>query len=616
MKRYIELVHIRDAIKELEHKLFSSNEGIKKQKGTYYTPHFIVEWMVNVTVMNYLFEDDYKIGRENFLDQKRITTFFEEKITTPQKAYEVLDKLSKIKICDISMGWGIFLLYAFELLYHLTLQCVKSLENSKYSHPLLYESSEQQEQRIINHIISKNLYGVDLSPIAIQLAELKLYEYVLRYMKTNTAQVAHPNFIVGNSLIGTLSADDYSSMKHLFNSDIQNWLSKIPQVHWSKLFPKVFASGGFDIVVGNPPYINVKKLPIELSRYCHKIYKTYNSNGDIANVFIERAIQLTRDRGFVSLITPRYWIEGHNSNKLRRFLLKNSTILSIIDFRDNRTVFQQSEGRLGVDTLIITCQKVESSSNIFDVFLSNSNLKISAINDKIFTKYKVHQSLLNEKKWIFHITPIIKHLDNIREYNLANYSNFPHYDDVCNVGKGCSTGNNAIFTLKKISANTYKGYQGKLLKLKKNEKEALKLLIKGKDIRRFIFNSENRYWIFLKDKSIEQFPTIENYMKNFYEKLTYTQKKYNTKNYYDYVAYRSLELINQKPKIITPYQSETNRFAIIEKTDPETIYESDVITLVLKTKFLNTIPWNYLLAVLNSAVIFYYIAFKPSHFPC
>ena len=85
-----------------------------------------------------------------------------------------------------------------------------------------------------------------------------------------------------------------------------------------------------------------------------------------------------------------------------------------------------------------------------------------------------------------------------------------------------------------------------------------------------------------------------------------TQKKYGSKNYYDYAAYRSLNLINSSPKIVTPYQANYNKFALISEEKHSTINETDVITLIIKEKFRKKFDWFYLLSVLNSELIQYY----------
>ncbi|MFW9851732.1 MAG: hypothetical protein ACFFDS_02210, partial [Candidatus Thorarchaeota archaeon] len=307
-----------------------------------------------------------------------------------------------------------------------------------------------------------------------------------------------------------------------------------------------------------------------------------------------------------SFITPRYWLEGSHSNSLRNFILRNSVIKEIIDFRSNRSLFAQTEDKLGVDTAIVTLRKDKTKNNVINVYLSTDDSPIMNIRKDDFKHFATSQTSLSEKRWIFEKNPFIDKIEDRAEFRLGDDKENKSFTGICKIGKGCSTGNNKIFKLKEESALFYEGAEGEKLVLEENEKKVLRRLIKNSDIQRYWWKQRNQHWIFLKDKNIENYPNIEKYLERHKPVLERTKRKYNLKNYYDYAAYRSLPLIDHSPKIICPYQSNKNRFALLTDDKIRTIYETDVITIILKREYERTFDWYYILAVLNSEIMNYY----------
>jgi hypothetical protein len=365
-------------------------------------------------------------------------------------------------------------------------------------------------------------------------------------------------------------------------------------------------SGGFDVIIGNPPYINVKRLKIEERRFLSEFYNTYNSNGDISNIFWERSLDLCKKRGIVSFITPRYWLEGSDSNTLRAFVLRNSALIELIDFRSNRTIFKQTEDVLGVDTAIITLQKGDLAQDSFNLYLTKDNALIKQLDSKRFKHLKVKRTSLTEDRWIFDKPRIIAKVEDKAEYFLGDDKKHRRFEGICDIGKGCSTGNNRIFRLNHLKDNMFEGMNGEKLQLRDNEMQAIRLLIKNSDIQEYWWKRRKQYWIFLKDRDVSAFPNIEMYLEKYKTKLEKSKEKYKLRNYYDYAAYRSLSLIERETKIICPYQAAKNKFALVKDLKEKTINETDVITIVLKDKLSKEINLFYLLTILNSEMIHYY----------
>ena len=593
------------------------DEG-KKISGSYYTPDFIVEYIVKQAISQKVVDEiNY------FQKNKKIQNFEDLKNNKDPQIFEILYKqiLPNIAICDITMGWGVFLLAAFDFLIFLYNLSSSIKMNDEEIDKNNFSDIINNRNQFIDIIISNNIFGTDLSPISVELAKLKLIEKALLYLKQEKALLPDFNLVVGNSLIGNnfnfegkqFSFDDLllHSIKNHFSVDevdsVLKWLKKESLVHWNTSFSFVKKKGGFDIIVGNPPYINVKKINRIERKLYSKLFKTYNPNGDISNIFWERSIDLSNQGAIISLITPRYWLEGNDSNRLRKYLLQNAKFKEIIDFRSNRTLFLSTENKLGIDTAIVSIQKQKKPENKVKVLISLNNSIINSINENNFRQVVVNQNSLSEKKWIFERNPILSRLEDNAHYNLGDDKKHKEFLGICYIGKGCSTGNNRIFRLKQLSDNVFQGHNKIKVELEENEVNALRQLIKNSDISKYNWSPRNDYWIFLKGKNIDNYPNIRDYLSNFTTKLEKTQRNYGLKNYFDYAAYRSLNLIDSLPKIICPYQAKDNRFALLVKNNTlSTINETDVITLVIKENYVQKIDWKYLVSILNSELIQYY----------
>ena len=611
---------IRKSEKQLKSLLIKPS---KKSFGIYYTPDFIVHHIAKNAINQALIN---RINASLSL-KKQLKTLSElEKQENKHIAEITINEiLPSFYVCDIAMGWGVFLLHSFDILFDIYERLFTKHKDIAYDYNLDSSGNPLSiKEYIIKQIILNNIYGVDLSEESVVLARLKLIEKAIQITEKNEIKLPKINFVAGNCLTGNVFSSKQKANKNRDFTFIQNktsdisekykqrvkqWLNDQKLIHWFEIYPAVIKSGGFDVIIGNPPYINVKRLEIEERRFFSKFYKTYNSNGDISNIFWERSINLCKNGGIIAFITPRYWLEGCDSSSLRDFILNKSIIKEIIDFRSNRTIFKQTEDVLGIDTAIITIQKGNPKENIFNLRLAKDNLSIKQLDYNRFRHLKSKQTSLTRDRWIFEKPSIISEIEERATFLLGDDKKNKQFEGICEIGKGCSTGNNKIFRLSHISDNIFEGVNGEKLHLEDNEIQVLRLLIKNSHIHRYWWERKNQYWIFLKDKNIDDFPNISSYLEKHKMKLEKSKEKYSLKNYYDYAAYRSLSLINKTTKIISPYQATKNKFAIVTNQIEKTINEADVITLSLKDNFAKKINWFYLLTILNSDIIHYYIKY-------
>jgi hypothetical protein len=159
-------------------------------------------------------------------------------------------------------------------------------------------------------ILENNLYGVDLNEEAIEICRLSLWIKTAHRGKPLTS-LDH-TIRVGNSVVND------------------------PQIHaqafdWQAAFPGVFKAGGFDVVVGNPPYIRQEWLAPYKSHW-GAAFRSYHGVADIFTYFFERGLQVLRDGGRLAYITSGSWVRGNFGGPLRKYLVENATIESMIDF--------------------------------------------------------------------------------------------------------------------------------------------------------------------------------------------------------------------------------------------------------------------------------------------
>jgi len=212
----------------------------RKEQGIYYTPKFIVDYIV-----------------KNTLGEKL-------------KEARSISDLKKIRVLDPACGSGSFLTKALETI------------NDKYK-----DFNNPGDQHTKTEILLSNIYGVDLDSQATELAKLNL---LLDALDKKEKLPELENIKVGNSLISGTEAE----LQKYFG---KNWKDKKP-FNWKEEFPEVFKQGGFDVIIGNPPYIDseimTKENP-EFREYCSEKYNSAKGNWDIFCVFIEKSLNLLRD---------------------------------------------------------------------------------------------------------------------------------------------------------------------------------------------------------------------------------------------------------------------------------------------------------------------------------
>lgn len=275
---------------------------VRKAGGVYYTPEYIVRYIVENTV-----------GKQ--IDGK-----------TPAQ-------IAEMRFADIACGSGSFLLGVFDLLlsYHGKWFTANPDKAKKAGCVLGDDGAWHLSLKQRREILVNNIYGVDIDNQAVEVAQLSLYLKLLEEETTASARQhqlefhetilpsLNKNIVCGNSLIGT---DILTGQ--LFASDEER---KLNPMDYEQRFPEIMKRGGFDAIVGNPPY--GATFGDQSKKYISEKYSSYRYKYDSYIYFIERAIRLTKSGGYVSYITPEPWLKLESAEALRTFIRNKSELVSV-----------------------------------------------------------------------------------------------------------------------------------------------------------------------------------------------------------------------------------------------------------------------------------------------
>lgn len=277
----------------------------RKKDGVFYTPQYITRYIVDNTLGKLCREkrEEMELVEEEYYEAQ--TRQLKTKQRMLDRLTEYRDWLLGLTICDPACGSGAFLNAALQFL----MAEHKSLDKMEAA----LTGSSIEFPNVENSILENNLYGVDINEESVEIARLALWLRTAKPFRKLTS--LNGNIKCGNSLI----SDPEIAGDKAFD--------------WQKEFPQVFEKGGFDVVIGNPPYVHLEKIP-ETSQALEQVnYQTYNKRGDLYCVFVEKGFQLVKKDGCVSYIMPNKWMQANYGQELRQFFLQQR-IDCLIDFGD------------------------------------------------------------------------------------------------------------------------------------------------------------------------------------------------------------------------------------------------------------------------------------------
>jgi type I restriction-modification system DNA methylase subunit len=565
------LNEIESTTAELEGVDFDKQKSKRKKDGVYYTPKYITKYIVDNTVGKLCEEKKAELGMvdEDYMPNRQKDT--KKKLLAKLESYR--NWLLELTICDPACGSGAFLNQALEFLikeHHY----VDELHAKLFDSPMVFQDVE-------NRILEHNLFGVDINEESVDIARLSLWlRTAQRGRKLTTL---NKNIKCGNSLID----DPEIAGDKAFN--------------WQKEFPEVFAKGGFDVVIGNPPYLRVQGLRGNFekeTKLYETNYKSATGRFDIYVLFIEKAFSLINNSGKVSFILPHKFMVSDFGEGIRNFLIENEAVEKIIHFGAEMVFADASTYTcilcLSKNNNLISYQQIKPSELLFE-----------------FRCDEIDFQTLNRNKWYLQNQSESKLFEKLRKQPQTVKSVFE------NISQGVVSVGDDIFLMKgEIKGDKFIGFSDKIGKEIIIESNAVKPFLKGEDVKKYA-PLKNTYFclyphIEKNGKTVpyeeeffkENFPLAYNYMLPFKEELVAKKIRYKTNPKAWYSLHRSREIsLFEQEKIITPEISFGTNMTI----DYNNFYHNTKCYSLTKKNNINE-DYRFWLAILNSKLLWFFLS--------
>jgi len=347
---------------------------------------------------------------------------------------------------------------------------------------------------------------------------------------------------------------------------------------WHTWFREVFDRGGFDIVIGNPPYVPLQRLGHYSDILQTQGYETFMRTGDLYCLFYEKAIQSLRPGGIMAYITSNSWLKTLYGEPLRRYFIENSTPVAILNF-ENAQLFKAAI----VETNILLALKGKYSLTTQALNIDEKADSDRQLHEQVSEKGLTLQGL-SEKEWIVGDVTAMRLREEMERGNkrLIGYS--------VEIYRGVLTGFNKAFLVDDED-------ELKFLFSDYSSQQIVFKTLRGRNLQKYSYEFKNQWLIFTKrGVNIDQYPTVKEHLLKYYDDIRPknnnepTGRKPGTYNWFeiqDNVAYHKEFL---KPKILWGELSDAPKFSY----DDKGYYPEATLFLMTGEKL------KYLLAILNS----------------
>ncbi|TRV01869.1 MAG: restriction endonuclease [Microcystis wesenbergii Mw_QC_B_20070930_S4] len=696
-----------------------NDQGERKATGSYYTPDYIVKYIVSHTLKPILEQRAQQFGdlmteiatRRQESSDRRLGNLSQQGL---QKDLQRLEKkaittLLDLKLCDPAMGSGHFLVEAVDYLTDELIQILNlypednpvltMLETTRQNiidnlrqQGIILDSPTLEPTQLLQRVVMKRcIYGVDINPMAVELAKVSLWLH--SFTVGAPLSFLDHHLRCGNSLIGTTAkaaeaamieeesgqltlltgpfvgllraaeimrgistlsdatfaeveaseqlfrdfdsqAKPYKRLLDVFLSRffgvktaiefLQRYGGNISAINWDKLppsdqrildqaaslykdkrffhwdleFPEVFIdldsaswkdNPGFDAVIGNPPYVRQEGLK-EIKPFLKENYQSFHGVADLYVYFVEMGVLSLQQGGHLGLIISNKFMRANYGTKLRQFLTQQTTIKEIIDFGE-LPVFSEAAT---FPSIILIENNIVGQQNVLVSKIKSLkfNSLIDVIND---LSYYVCENSLSVEGWSLAKNELAKIINKLNKDNisLAQYIQLQIF-------YGIKTGCNEAFFIDQYT-------RSKLIESDPKSAEIIKPLVVGDDIRKYEINYQEIFLIFTRRGiNINEYPTIKKHLEKFKSKLepkpelhsgSWQGRKAGNYKWYEIQDTVDYWTFFEHPKIIYPDIAKESRFTL----DNNGFYSINTTYLIPSQSY-------YLLALLNSSLIFFYMS--------
>jgi len=403
---------------------FDKTKTKRKKDGVFYTPEYITKYIVDNTLGKMCSQKREELNIIEVTSPKNPKKLNKTEQTTKNNLEEYKNWLFNLKILDPACGSGAFLNQALEYLIteHTNLQNDLALMGDLFASYTVEES-----------VLENNLYGVDINEDATEIAKLSLW---LRTAKKGRPLTKLADKIkCGNSLISDKSVVDNAFV-------------------WEEEFKEVFEQGGFDIIIGNPPYVNIANINnIDYRNWLKKNYETSKNKSDLYSFFVEKSIKILKQNGLLGVIISNSWLGTDSFSEFRKFLLTQSKLLELVKLPN--TVFADA---VVVPIIIFNEKNIDTNHN---------TIKLVSYENEVFNPmdYGINiQDVLNRHNYTLSLNRNIKFKIETKILK-----------DIAKFSLGIKTSNDKRFILnEKIDEDCY-------------------LMLRGRDISKYYHNEPSEY---------------------------------------------------------------------------------------------------------------------------
>ena len=594
---------------EMLGKVFEELVNRRRDSGSYYTPRPVVSFMCREALKGYLG------GQDSGLSPEAIAKFVDDHDTSDiplPAAGKVGGALSGVTVVDPACGSGAYLLGMMQELVELQ----SALYNVGVDDRSLYD--------LKLHIIQNNLYGVDNAEFAVNIAMLRMWlSLAIEFEGDSPPPLPNLDFkvVLGDSLLGpdpsagvevqielgrdveqikrlgerkaeymrTSAGEKKEKLRgeiHALEEQVKRALGDAAvsdeAVDWRLQFAEVFANGGFDIAVANPPYIQLQKDEGKLGRlYGNVGYATFVRSGDVYQLFYERGCQVLRpDRGLLAYITSNSWLKAEYGKRQRRFFSERHTPLRLLEL--GKDIFESAI----VDSSVLILRKGGGGETFPAVDMDTLPTSDFPPQESLWGEVQLD----GEAPWSI-LTPVEQ-----RVMEKMRAGGVPLGEWEVKINRGIITGYNKAFI---IDETTRK----EMLAEDPSSSEIFKPIIQGKDLQRYWPKWTGR-WLIYNHAQVDEnnYPTVREHLLPHKQALLKRRGGANPRtrevpyewwqlqvDYYSSGAYQDFA----KEKLFWMDMSPQGKFAYCDTE----MYCND------KAFIMTGGPLKYLCAVLNSSLI-------------